>query len=174
MTPSFAPGPTPTLLLPFTMPVPWTPYCKNKSSYDHAEHHGGDVSCPYCGMDNPEYRGKQSTPAVNPNPTNPPIIVLGSSPPAQQTAATRNNILLSSLDRESETARQQSIARTQQKKSDRPNAGSIALSARPKLPKPGTLQSQLITPSYVVHVYVWRAATVDLDLELCENYESIS
>jgi hypothetical protein len=32
----------------------WTPFCKNRRSYEHAIHHGNDVSCPYCGMDNPD------------------------------------------------------------------------------------------------------------------------
>jgi hypothetical protein len=32
-----------------TLPSQCQPLGRHKSSYDHSEHHGGDISCPYCG-----------------------------------------------------------------------------------------------------------------------------
>jgi hypothetical protein len=67
----------------------WTPFCKNRRSYEHAIHHGNDVSCPYCGMDNPEcdtsYE-EYSEPIITAT-SNEVITVEDSSPPVSKVQA---------------------------------------------------------------------------------------
>ena len=96
------------------------------------------------------------------------IIDLESSPVAHQSTSTHR---FQQLDKSSEIARQQSIARTQQKKSERPHAGSLALSSRPKLPQ--NSRSQLISQTFAVNIYAFYGTIYDIDLHLCHDWTPI-
>ena len=145
----------------------WTPFCKNRRSYEHAIHHGNDVSCPYCGMDNPDYDTYEeySEPIITAT-SNEVITVEDSSPPSLQSTSTSRL----SLDKASEIARQQSISRTKQMKPERPHAGSTALSSRPKNPPKG---SQLISQIFPVNIYVYRGTLFDVELDLADKWTPI-
>ena len=145
----------------------WTPFCKNRRSYEHAIHHGNDVSCPYCGMDNPDYDTYEeySEPIITAT-SNEVITVEDSSPPSLQSTSTSRL----SLDKASEIARQQSISRTKQMKPERPHAGSTALSSRPKNPPKG---SQLVSQSFPVNIYVYRGTLFDVELGLADKWTPI-
>jgi len=147
------------------MTKPWTPYCSKKRDYEHAAHCIDDISCSYCGMANPEFLDPSSPPEADRE-----IIEISSSPPAQQSQSTHR---FQQLDKSSEIARQQSIARTQtqQKKQERPHAGSLALSARPKLPQ--NRQSQLISQTFAVNIYAFWGTIYDIDLHLCHDWTSL-
>ena len=146
------------------MAEPWTPFCKRRWDYEHAVHCAEDISCSYCGMANPQFLGWSSPPAnLNLN-----VILIDSSPPAHQSASTHQ---FQQLDKTSETACQQSILWTQQKKPDWPHAESLVLSTRTKLSK--NSQSQLISQIFAVTIYIYYDTIYDIDLHLCHDWISI-
>jgi hypothetical protein len=111
-------------------------------------------------MANPQFLGRSSSP-VNPNPD---VILIESSPPAHQSASTHQ---FQQLDKTSETACQQSILQTQQKKPNQPHAESLVLSTRTKLSK--NSWSQLISQTFAVTIYIYYGTIYNIDLHLCHE-----
>lgn len=143
---------------------PWTPFCKKRQDYEHEIHCKDDISCSYCGMANPRFLDESPRSAT----VSPEVILIESSPPAHQSSSTQR---FSQLDKSSEIARQQSITRSKQKKIERPHAGSLALSARPKPSK--TSRSQLISQTFAVNIYTYYGIIYDIDLHLCHEWTPI-
>ena len=142
------------------MSEPWTPFCRKKWDYEHTVHYHKDISYPYYDMANPQLLDWSSLSHE--------VILIESSSPAHQNSSTPQ---FPQLDKFSEIARQQSIHQTQQKKHEQPHAGSIALSTHPKLPI--LPQSQLISQSFTVNIYVYTGVLYDVELYLCSEWTSI-
>ena len=98
------------------------------------------------------------------------IIEISSSLSAQQNQSTHQ---FQQLDKSSKIAHQQSIVKTQaqRKRQERPHAGSLALSSRPKLPQ--NRQSQLISQTFAVNIYAFYGTIYDIDLHLCHDWTPI-
>ena len=144
---------------------PWRPFCKQKGGYEHAVQCNEAISCSWCGLLNPRFLDKSLSSPPSPKA----VISIDSSPLAQQTASTPQ---FPQLDKTSETACQQSIAQTHQKKQEKPHVRSCALSTCPKLSK--NTRSQLISEIFSVHICTYYDHTRDMDLYVCNDWKLIS
>lgn len=155
------------------MSEPWTPFCRRKEHFEHAVHCADDISCPYCGMTNPDTSTSQDiiflpqTPTQSSGKRNTPIEI-SSSPPAHQSTSST----FPQLDRTSEIARQQSIQRTQQSTQIRPHAGSKILSSRPQVTRTQrTHSAQPTLQKFGVTVIIYTGFLYDFDLGFGDRWK---
>jgi hypothetical protein len=111
----------------------WGYYCSMKPGVIHSIDCPNDLVCEHCGKTNPEPPSK-----INNTHVNPQIIEISdddnaAAPPALRSIDERPIRVLPRLDPEpANVARQNAIKKTQQKDIERPHAGSIIHSFRPK------------------------------------------
>jgi hypothetical protein len=158
------------------MSEPWTPFCRRKEQFEHAIHCVNDISCPYCGMVNPntpmcqDIISRPKTPTPSSGQRNTPIEI-SSSPPAHQSTSST----FPQLDQTSETARQQSIRQSQTQRSTqlRPHAGSKILSSRPQITRVQKSQSAHPIPQkFGVTVIIYTGFLYDFELGFGDRWKS--
>jgi hypothetical protein len=134
----------------------WTPFCAQKANYEHAIQCKDTIACPYCGLCNPDKV----------------ISIPDDSPPARRsTAHTVSSRFLSLESTEGPTARQDAIARAQ--KEERPHAGSLIHSTRPKssVATKGKLIS--VRRTFAVNIHLHVGDLLDPELMIYEDWQTI-
>lgn len=114
----------------------WTRFCTEKPGYNHLISSANHAACPYCGEANPD------KPVPGRQTSTPEIIEIPDSPPALQSTRYAPSYFsqppFALLGRETNQARNESMARTRISAEIQPNAGSIVHSARPQ-PNAGSI-----------------------------------
>ena len=158
------------------MSEPWTPFCRRKEQFEHAIHCVNDVSCPYCGMANPntpthqDIISRPKTPPQSSGQRDTPIEI-SSSPPAHQSTSST----FPRLDQTSEIARQQSIRQSQTQRSTqlRPHAGSKILSSRPQITRGTKVQlAHPVIQKFGVTVIIYTGFLYDFELGFGDRWKS--
>lgn len=145
----------------------WTPFCRKKRNFEHKAQCKDEEWCPYCGMTNPDFISQRPVTSSN------DVILVSSSPPAQQTTSRHDRF--EQLERTSEAVRQ--LGHSRQARPERPHAGSLALTNRPRSignanAAAGT-RDRPVSQSHKVILHLFYGTTYDYDLFQCDNWNQI-
>ena len=143
----------------------WHSFCKQKSDYEHTVQYNETISCSWCSLLNSWFLDK----SLSSLSSFKAVISIDSSSLMQQTAST---FWFSQLDKTSETAHQQSIAQTHQKKQEKSHVKSHVLFICSKLLK--NIQSQLISKIFSVHICIYYDHIRDMNLYVCNDWKLIN
>ena len=143
----------------------WHSFCKQKNDYEHTVQCNETISCSWCNLLNSWFLDKFLS-SLSSLKT---VISIDSNSLTQQIASTPQ---FSQLDKTSETAHQQSIAQTHQKKQEKSHVRSHVLFICSKLSK--NTQSQLISEIFSVHICIYYNHTRDMNLYVCNDWKLIN
>jgi hypothetical protein len=133
----------------------WKPYCSQRANYSHEVECLDAIACPYCGLANPAH-----------------VITIPDSPPARQSTSHHISPRFEILNPASSNfARQNAIKKHQQE--DRPNAGSLIHSSRPKTTLIPKSKLAAIQRKFPVYFHLYLGYLDDPDLKVYSDWQLI-